>query len=102
MLVQALLQGRNAYGCDRAPGWRLPAGDSTPLALATKEGRWDELGSYIDQTFLEAFATIGKPEEIAGKLRQKYGKDADRLAIYAPYGAPDAMWASIIAQLKAG
>ena len=36
MLVQALLQGRNAYGCDRAPGWRLPAGDSTPLALATK------------------------------------------------------------------
>jgi probable F420-dependent oxidoreductase len=68
----------------------------------SKEGRWDELGSHIDQPFLDAFATSGKPEEIAGKLREKYGEHADRLAIYAPYAAPDAMWSSIIAELKAG
>ena len=68
----------------------------------SKGGRWDELGSHIDQPFLDAFATSGKPEEIAGKLREKYGEHADRLAIYAPYAAPDAMWSSIIAELKAG
>jgi len=90
------------------PAYRPPMeavgyGDLQPeLNRLSKEGRWDELGSYIDQTFLEAFATIGKPEDIAGKLRQKYGKEADRLAIYAPYGAPDTMWASIIAELKVG
>jgi len=35
-------------------------------------------------------------------LRQKYGAYADRLAIYAPYAASDAMWTSIITELKAG
>jgi probable F420-dependent oxidoreductase len=71
------------------------------LNRLSKEGRWEELGSRIDQTFLDAFTTSGRPEEIAGKLLQKYGAHADRLAIYAPYAAPDAMWTSIIAELKA-
>jgi probable F420-dependent oxidoreductase len=90
------------------PAYRPPMeavgyGDLQPeLNRLSKEGRWDELGSYIDQTFLDAFATSGRPEEIAGKLRQKYGAHADRLAIYAPYAAPDAMWSSIIAELKTG
>jgi probable F420-dependent oxidoreductase len=88
------------------PAYRPPMdavgyGDLQPeLNRLSKEGRWDELGSYIDQTFLDAFATSGRPEEIAGKLLRKYGAHADRLAIYAPYAAPDAMWSSIIAELK--
>lgn len=90
------------------PAYRPPMdavgyGDLQPeLNRLSKEGRWEELGSYIDEAFLEAFATIGKPGEIAAKLRHKYGAHADRLAIYAPYAAPDAMWSSIIADLKAG
>ena len=76
-------------------------GDLQPeLNRLSKEGRWEELGSYIDQSFLDAFATCGAPGEIADKLLEKYGADADRLAIYAPYAAPDAMWSSIIAGLK--
>ena len=88
------------------PAYRPPMdavgyGDLQPeLNRLSKEGRWQELGSYIDQDFLEAFATIGEPQEIAGMLRDKYGAHADRLAIYAPYAAPDAMWTSIISQLK--
>ncbi len=90
------------------PAYRPPMdavgyGDLQPeLNRLSKEGRWDELGAYIDQSFLDAFATSGRPEEIAGKLRHKYGAHADRLAIYAPYAAPDAMWSSIISGLKAG
>jgi probable F420-dependent oxidoreductase len=70
------------------------------LNALSKEGKWDKLGNYIDATFLEAFCTSGKPEDIAGKLKAKYGKYADRLAIYAPYAAPDEMWRKIISQLK--
>jgi hypothetical protein len=33
-------------------------------------------------------------------LKAKYGPYADRLAVYAPYAAPDPMWASILAELK--
>jgi probable F420-dependent oxidoreductase len=88
------------------PAYRPPMdavgyGELQPvLNRLSKEGRWDELGSYIDQSFLDAFATSGPPGEIAGKLWHKYGAHADRLAIYAPYAAPDAMWSSIIAELK--
>lgn len=90
------------------PAYRPPMeavgyGDLQPeLNRLSKEGQWETLGSHIDQNFLDAFATSGRPEEIAGKLREKYGEHADRLAIYAPYAAPDAMWSSIIAELKQG
>jgi alkanesulfonate monooxygenase SsuD/methylene tetrahydromethanopterin reductase-like flavin-dependent oxidoreductase (luciferase family) len=90
------------------PAYRPPMdavgyGELQPeLNRLSKEGRWAELGTYIDQPFLDAFVTSGHPDEIAGKLRQKYGAHADRLAIYAPYAAPDALWSSIITQLKAG
>ncbi|NRB38635.1 MAG: TIGR03617 family F420-dependent LLM class oxidoreductase [Pseudomonadales bacterium] len=70
------------------------------LNALSKEGKWDELGNHIDEDFLDAFCTRGKPEEIAGMLKAKYGKYADRLAIYAPYAAPDDMWKKIIAELK--
>ncbi|MCB1700125.1 MAG: TIGR03617 family F420-dependent LLM class oxidoreductase [Pseudomonadales bacterium] len=70
------------------------------LNRLSKEGRWQELGEHIDDAFLEAFTTRGEPGEIAGMLRHKYGAHADRLAIYAPYAAPDEMWKSVIADLK--
>jgi probable F420-dependent oxidoreductase len=70
------------------------------LNALSKEGKWDELSDYIDDEFLEAFTTRGKPEEIAAKLKAKYGAHADRLAIYAPYAAPDDMWKKIINELK--
>ncbi|MEZ5569179.1 MAG: TIGR03617 family F420-dependent LLM class oxidoreductase [Halioglobus sp.] len=88
------------------PAYRPPMdavgyGELQPeLNRLSKEGRWQELGDHIDDTFLEAFATIGAPDEIAAKLRERYGDHADRLAIYAPYAAPDAMWSAIIAELK--
>jgi alkanesulfonate monooxygenase SsuD/methylene tetrahydromethanopterin reductase-like flavin-dependent oxidoreductase (luciferase family) len=88
------------------PAYRPPMeavgyGDLQPkLNKLSKDGKWDELASYIDDDFVEAFTTAGRPEEIADKLKEKYGAYADRLAIYAPYGAPDAMWKKIIEDLK--
>ena len=88
------------------PAYRPPMeavgyGDLQPeLNKLSKEGRWDALAEYIDEDFLDAFTTRGKPADIAGKLKARYGAHADRLAIYAPYAAPDAMWQSIIAELK--
>lgn len=70
------------------------------LNALSKQGKWDALGSYIDDDFLEHFTTRGAPSEIAAKLKNKYGQYADRLAIYAPYAAPDDMWRKIIAELK--
>lgn len=89
------------------PAYRPPMdavgyGDLQPeLNRLSKEGRWEELGQHIDDAFIDAFTTSGEPGEIAAKLKDKYGDHADRLAIYAPYAAPDEMWRKIIGALKA-
>jgi probable F420-dependent oxidoreductase len=99
--VKSLLGFYASTPAYRPPMEAVGYGELQPeLNRLSKEGRWDELGSYIDQAFVDAFATSGAPEEIAGKLLEKYGEHADRLAIYAPYGAPDAVWSTIIAGLK--
>lgn len=89
------------------PAYRPPMdavglGDLQPkLNELSKQGKWDQLGDYINDEFIDAFCVRGKPDEIADKLKKKYGSYVDRLAIYAPYAAPDKMWAGIIKDLKA-
>ncbi len=101
--VKGLLGFYGSTPAYRPPMDAIGYGDLQPeLNRLSKKGRWEELGEHIDQNFLDAFTTIGRPQEIAGKLREKYGAHADRLAIYAPYTAPDAMWSSILAALKQG
>ena len=71
------------------PGWQIDIGSTFNHSYPG------------DDAFLDLFTTRGEPGDIAGKLREKYGACADRLAIYAPYEAPDAMWKEIIAALRA-
>jgi probable F420-dependent oxidoreductase len=99
--VRSLLGFYASTPAYRPPMEAVGYGDLQPeLNRLSKEGAWDELGQHIDADFLAAFTTCGEPHEIAAKLREKYGEHADRLAIYAPYAAPDSMWQSIIADLK--
>jgi probable F420-dependent oxidoreductase len=90
------------------PAYRPPMdavgyGELQPtLNRLSKEGRWSELADHIDEDFVESFCTRGRPDEIPDLLRERYGEVADRLAIYAPYAAPDDMWRDIISALKTG
>jgi len=99
--VKSLLGFYASTPAYRPPMEAVGFGELQPtMNKLSKEGKWDELASYIDDQFVDAFCTQGEPEEIADKLRDKYGAHADRLAIYAPYAAPDEMWKTIIADLK--
>lgn len=101
--VRGLLGFYSSTPAYRPPMEAVGYGDlQTELNKLSKEGRWEELGRHIDRAFLDAFTTSGKPGEIADKLLEKYGPHADRLAIYAPYAAPDSMWKDIIGRLKTG
>jgi probable F420-dependent oxidoreductase len=87
----------------RPPMEAIGYGDLQPeLNRLSKAGKWQELGAHIDDAFLHAFTTSGRPEEIADQLLDKYGSNADRLAIYAPYAADDSVWRTVVAGLKAG
>lgn len=99
--VKGLLGFYSSTPAYRPPMDAVGYGDLQPeLNRLSKEGRWQELGEHIDDAFLDAFTTRGEPDEIADMLREKYGAHADRLAIYAPYAAPDDMWKTVIARLK--
>ena len=85
----------------RPPMEAVGLGELQPkLNALSKEGKWDQLGDCIDDDFLDAFCVRGEPGDIAAKLKARYGEYADRLAIYAPYAASDAMWAKIVSALK--
>ena len=85
----------------RPPMEAVGLGELQPkLNALSKEGKWDQLGDCIDDDFLDAFCVRGEPGDIATKLKARYGEYADRLAIYAPYAASDAMWAKIVSALK--
>ena len=99
--VKSLLGFYASTPAYRPPMEAVGYGDLQPILNAlSKEGKWDELATHIDDDFVAAFTTEGAPDTIAASLLQKYGKHADRLAIYAPYSAPDAVWQKIIGELK--
>ena len=71
------------------------------LNAMSKQGRWAEMGTLITDDMLDAFAIVGPPEEVAGRLLARYGDIVDRTsAAYA--NLPRADQARIIADLTAG
>ena len=72
-----------------AHGW----GDlQTELAGLAQQGRWEEMGSVIDDEVLDAFAVVGTPEKVAKELTRRYGEVADRLTCYSPLPSDPAAW----------
>ena len=73
------------------------------VELSTNTQAYDILARDIERV-CQYFAKQGAAydaQPILDKLWQRYGSYADRLAIYAPYAAPDSMWRDIIARLHA-
>ncbi|MDH4169347.1 MAG: TIGR03617 family F420-dependent LLM class oxidoreductase [Acidimicrobiia bacterium] len=78
-------------------GW----GDLQPrLRTLTKENRWEELGTVIDDEILHAIAVVGTPEECARQLRDRYGDLATRLGFSLPYGAEPDLLAELVAACR--
>jgi probable F420-dependent oxidoreductase len=67
----------------------------------SKQGKWQEMGTLIDDEILNTFAVVGEPESIASELHQRYGDVIQRISFYAPYTSDPERWTKIIADLKA-
>jgi len=79
----------------------IGAGDlQGELNAMSKQGRWEEMGSLIDDGMLNEFAVVGEPSTIAGQIVDRYGDIIDRTsAAYAHIGKEDR--ANIISELTA-
>jgi probable F420-dependent oxidoreductase len=78
-------------------GW----GDLEPeLTALSKEGKWAEMGTLIDDDVLEAFGPVGTPREVASELRKRFDGAATRLSFYAPYPSAPELWVEVLDAMR--
>ncbi len=79
----------------------IGAGELQPtLNAMSKQGRWAEMGTLIDEDVMRQFAVAGEPDRIAGEIKARFGDIVDRTsAAYAQL--PKDERARIVRQLTA-
>ncbi|WP_370332557.1 TIGR03617 family F420-dependent LLM class oxidoreductase [Mycolicibacterium hippocampi] len=64
-----------------AHGW----GDLQPeLNTMSKQGRWQEMATLIDDEILHTIAACGTPAEVAAHIRDRVDAVSDRICLYQP------------------
>jgi probable F420-dependent oxidoreductase len=79
-------------------GW---AGLSDELHELSLQGRWQEMGTIIDDDVLNTFAVVAEPGEVAAELLRRYGDIMTRMTLYTPYAVDPAVTEQIAADLRA-
>lgn len=71
------------------------------LNTLSKQGRWDDMGTLIDDDILGAFAVVAEPGDVAGQMLSRYSSFCDRTSASFPVEDDDQR-RSIIEALRAG
>ncbi len=79
-------------------GW---GGLQDELNALSKQGKWVEMGTLIDDEILNTFAVVGEPEAVAPELHRRYGDVIQRISFYAPYKSDPERWRKVLDDLKA-
>ena len=65
-------------------GW----GDLQPeLNALSKQGKWAEMGTLINDDVLNTFAVVAPPADVPKEILARFGDVIDRLSFYMPYQA---------------
>ena len=78
-------------------GW---GGMQEELNSLSKQGKWVEMGTLIDDEILNTFAVVGEPETIGRELHSRFGDCIQRISFYAPYKTDPERWKGVLADLK--
>jgi probable F420-dependent oxidoreductase len=78
-------------------GW---AGLGDQLHELSLQGRWQDMGTIIDDDVLHAFAVVAEPDAVAAELLRRYGDVMTRMTLYMPYSADPAVTAQVVAGLR--
>jgi probable F420-dependent oxidoreductase len=80
-----------------AHGW----GDLQPeLNRLTKEGRWDDIARVLPDEVVDTIAVCCRPDEVADRIRARYGDTVDRVGLSMPYDAGRDTLAAIVAGFR--
>jgi probable F420-dependent oxidoreductase len=80
-------------------GWEEVA---EQLSHYAARGRWEEMGSLIDDEILNVFAVDADPKDVPAALVERYQGLADRLTLYIPFvpGERDEFWNNLISTIR--
>ena len=71
------------------------------LNTLSKRGEWKVMADLISDDVVDAFAVVGAPAEVPGKLLARYGDMVTRISFYAPYRLDHATVLEMLALFKA-
>jgi probable F420-dependent oxidoreductase len=78
-------------------GW----GDlQTELNKLSKQGQWAQMAELIDDDVLAAFSIRCSPEELPGKIAERFGDVIDRFSMYSMYQMDPEQLSSIVNNFK--
>jgi probable F420-dependent oxidoreductase len=78
-------------------GW----GDLQPeLNRLTKEGAWDKMGDLITDEILDTFAIVADLDDVAARVKERFGGLIDRFSFYTPYKVEPDRWRQLLAGFK--
>jgi probable F420-dependent oxidoreductase len=59
-------------------GWETLQSELGPMS---REGRWDEMASLVDDTILDAFAVVAPYDQVGSAIRERLAPDVDRVTV---------------------
>jgi len=73
---------------------------SDELHALSRQGRWGQMGTLVDDQVLDAFAVTAEPGQVAAELLRRYGDIMTRMTLYTPYAIDAAVTQRIAADLR--
>ena len=73
---------------------------SDELHALSRQGRWGQMGTLVDDQVLDAFAVTAEPGQVAAELLRRYGDIMTRMTLYTPYAIDGAVTRQIATDLQ--
>jgi probable F420-dependent oxidoreductase len=70
------------------------------LSSMARGGRWDSMGSMIDEDMLDAVAVVSPIDELGARLRDRYEGRLDRIGIYPSVALTEREWSLVVAGIR--
>ncbi|MFM7616870.1 MAG: TIGR03617 family F420-dependent LLM class oxidoreductase [Actinomycetes bacterium] len=71
------------------------------LQRMTREGRWDEMPTLVDDELLRLLAVVAEPGAVAAGIRERAGDLVDRVSVNAPYETDPGAWREVVTAIRA-
>ena len=78
-------------------GWGELQAELHPMS---KRGQWQEMAELVSDEVLGTFAVVAPLDEVATRVRERFGDVVDRFSFYAPYQMVPGRWAEVLAGFR--